>query len=186
MGLLRKEYTCSKCGKTYTALKWGNPPCPYCNNVVKPPAPPVDYDLIGYIPPVPGVLTETQLGLIEAGRNFTGAHVCESEINALLMEMATRHAQYQAARNTQGHQLFDQRVAELRKKMTESSFAEICAESWKEQKNDTKRALGDEMFKCWKQSPGHWSVACKKHKFFGADMKQGSSGVWYACIIVTD
>jgi hypothetical protein len=180
MGLLRKEYTCPKCGKTYTALKWGNPSCPYC----KPTKPTVNYDLIGVVPTV-GV-SETQIGLIEAGQNFAGAHVWESYSHPVLMAMATRHAQYQASRNTQGHQLFSERVAELQKTMTERAFAEICAESWKEQKNDTKRALGDEFFKCWKQSPGHWSVASKKHKFFGADMALGSNGIWYGCIIVAD
>jgi hypothetical protein len=102
------------------------------------------------------------------------------------MLMATRHAQYQAAHRQQGHQLFDARVTELRKTMTNSSFAEICAESWKEQKNDSKRALGDEMFKGWRSSPGHWSVASKKHQYYGADMAMDSNGVWYACIIVAD
>jgi uncharacterized protein YkwD len=100
--------------------------------------------------------------------------------------MATRHAKYQADHRQQGHQLFAERVAELRKTMGNSTFAEIAAESWAEQKDDSPRALGDELFKCWKQSPGHWSVASKKHVFFGADMAMGSNGVWYGCILVAD
>ena len=177
MGLLRKEYTCPKCGKIYTALKWGTPSCPYCTPVVVP-----NYDINGSVTG----LTETQTGLIEVGKAFAGAHVCESQCHPALSAMATRHANYQAAHNTQGHQLFDSRVAELRKTMTSTSFAEICAESWKEQKDATKRALGDEAFKCWKASAGHWSVASKKHAFFGGDMAMGSSGIWYACIIIAD
>jgi hypothetical protein len=65
-------------------------------------------------------------------------------------------------------------------------FAEICSESWIWQKNETMLNLGTESFKCWSQSPGHWSVACKKHKFFGADMALGSKGLWYSCILVAD
>lgn len=179
MGLLFKDVTCPKCGRTYRAFKLGTPKCPYCTPVVVP-----NYDIIGTIPT--GGLSETATGLIEAGKVYPGAHVCESEIHPALMEMATRHAKYQAAHRQQGHQLFDARVAELRRTMKNSAFAEICAESWKEQKNDSKRALGDEMFKCWRQSPGHWSVACKKHQYYGADMAMDSNGVWYACIIVAD
>jgi len=141
-----------------------------------------DYDIIGVV----GNLTPTQSGLIEAGKVFPGAHVCESEIHSTLMEMATRHALYQATKNTQGHQFFQQRVEELYHTMGQYAYAEICAESWKWQEHDTMLALGKEMFKCWKQSPGHWSVANKKHKFFGADMAKGSKGIWYSCIIVAD
>jgi len=185
MGLFFKDITCPKCGKTYRAFKLGTPTCPYCTPVVVP-----NYDIIGPVGPPgpvgPYGLTETQLGLIEAGKNFVGAHVCESTLHPSLMMMATRHALYQAAHKQQGHQLFDSRVAELRKTVNSTSFAEIAAESWKEQKSDSKRALGDEMFKCWRQSSGHWSVASKKHTFFGGDMAMDSNGVWYACIIVAD
>jgi hypothetical protein len=102
------------------------------------------------------------------------------------MAMATRHAKYQADHRQQGHQLFDSRVAELRKTVSCQSFAEIAAESWERQKDDTPLDLGKEMFTCWKQSPGHWSVACKKHQYFGCDMAMGSNGIWYAAIIVGD
>jgi hypothetical protein len=181
MGLFLKDYTCPKCGKTIKVFRFGTPKCPYCAPVVIP-----NYDFLG-TPTIPtGIVTDTQTGLIEAGKVFPGAHVCESELHPALQAMATRHAQYQASHNQQGHQLFDSRVAELRKTMTNQSFAEIAAESWARQKDDSKLALGTEMFTCWKQSPGHWSVASKKHQFFGADMAMSSSGIWYACIIVAD
>jgi hypothetical protein len=142
--------------------------------------------MVGLIQSLITGLTETQNGLIEAGTTFPGVHVCESEINTLLMEMATRHAKYQASHQQQGHQLFGSRVDELRQTLGSYIYAEIAAESWEHQRNDTKVALGTEMYTCWRQSPGHWSVASKKHKYYGADMALGDNGIWYACIIVAD
>lgn len=179
MGVFIKDFICPKCGKTFRALRFGEPKCPYCTPIVIP-----NYDIIGTVPTVG--LTETQSGLIEAGKNFAGAHVCESEWHTALAAMATRHALYQASHNQQGHQLFDSRVAELRKTMSNSSFAEIAAESWGRQKDESKLVLGEEFFKCWRASKGHWSVASKKHAFFGGDMAMSASGIWYACIIVAD
>jgi hypothetical protein len=141
-----------------------------------------DYNFIPFLPPT----QPTQTGLIEAGKLYSGAHVCDSEQHPLLMEMATRHAAYQAKYNTQGHQLFDERVEELQKTMGKYQYAEICAESWKRQENDPLLDLGKEMFLCWEQSRGHWSVAKLAHKYFGADMAKSSKGIWYACIIVAD
>jgi uncharacterized protein YkwD len=141
-----------------------------------------NYDIIGPV----SVLTPTQNGLIEAGKVFAGAHVCKSEIQPLLMEMATRHAKYQADHNNQGHQLFQQRVEELYRTLGQYKYSEIAAESWKWQVEAPMRELGTEMFKCWSQSPGHWSVASVRHKYFGADMAKGSKGVWYGCIITAD
>jgi len=140
------------------------------------------YDII----PEQPKLTPTQMGLIDAGRIFPGVHVCESALNSILMEMATRHALYQADKNTQGHQLFDQRVKELFKTLGQYAYAEICAESWKWQENESMMVLGQEMYKCWRQSTGHWSVASEKHVYFGADMAKSKKGIWYACIIVAD
>jgi len=179
MGLFFKDYTCPKCGKVSRVVKWITPTCPYCMPVVIP-----NYDIIGRVTPVG--LNATQVGLYRAGLSFTGAHVCESEQHPDLMRMATRHAKYQADHRQQGHQLFDSRVAELRKTVNTQSFAEIAAESWERQKDATPLALGVEMFACWAASPGHWGVASKKHKYFGCDMALGSNNIWYACIITGD
>jgi hypothetical protein len=139
-----------------------------------------DYDII------PNLLTSSQTGLIQAGLAFTGAHVCESEQHPLLMDMATRHAQYQADHRQQGHQKFQERVEELYQTMGKYQYAEIAAESWERQKDDSMFDLGTEMFTCWRQSAGHWSVAKEKHKYFGADMRMGKDNIWYACIITGD
>lgn len=169
---IRKAYACKSCGHRWIEGD-SVPPTPD-----KPKTP--NYNII------PGSLTPTQEGLIKAGKVYPGAHVCESALHPKLMEMATRHANYQADHNTQGHQLFDQRVNELFKTMGRYTYAEIAAESWKRQENDSMLVLGNEMFRCWEQSPGHWSVASKKSLYYGADMAKGSSGVWYACILVAD
>jgi hypothetical protein len=182
MGLFDRKITCPACGKTYLKklfdVAMG---CPNCSN--KPTVP--DYDIIG---PIDGLTVSktTFEGLIQAGLSFPGAQVCQSMRHASLMAMATRHAIYQADRNQQGHQLFQARCEELRTSMGMMTFAEIAAESWPWQKSDTYLNLGTEMFKCWSQSPGHWSVASVKHKYFGADMALGSNRLWYACILTAD
>lgn len=134
--------------------------------------------------PVP-IPSDTVRGLSEAGRAFPGARVCESDPIPLLQELATGQARYQAGVRRQGHQDFDRRYARVRSELGLSA-AEICAESWSWQTDLSPRRLGDEMFKCWRQSPGHWAVASRVHKGYGADMAKGSNGVWYATILVGD
>lgn len=172
-----KTVTCPKCNTEQRVFCVRTSyACPKCNHAWGVP----DYNI------VPGILTQSQIGLIEAGKVFAGAHVCESEQNSILMEMATRHARYQADHNSQGHQLFQIRVEELYHTLGQYKYAEIAAESWPWQAEASMLELGNEMFKCWRQSPGHWGVASKKHKYFGADMCKGSKGLWYACILVAD
>ena len=177
MGLFAKDYKCPKCGKTSRIFKWAEAKCPYCTVLVVP-----NYDIIGPT----GDLTATQLGLLEAARAYPGAHIGESEVHPLLMAMAARHAKYQADRRQMGHQLFSERVAELQKSMGHLAFSEIAAVSWREQVNASKRELGDEMMKCWRNSAPHWSVASKKHKYVGGDMALGTDDGWYSCMLVAD
>ena len=108
-----------------------------------------------------------------------------SHPHPLLMELASDHACHQAQTGRQGHQGFSQRAATIARKLGLSA-AEICAESWPEQRNDSMLALGWEMFKCWRQSPGHWSVASRQHKYWGGAMRLSPNGIWYATIIVAD
>lgn len=125
-------------------------------------------------------------GLIQAGRAYTGAHVCESKQHPGLMRLAWNHARFQANIQCQGHQNWNGRQVEARRLLGNLAFAEICAESWEWQTKDTMYNLGMEMFKCWRKSPGHWRVASKKHRFFGVGMAMGQNGIWYSCIIVGD
>ena len=131
-------------------------------------------------------LTPSQQGLLEAGRKYPGAKVCQSSPHPELQRLATYHAKYQAYCRTQGHQNWDHRMRTLRKRIGNFQFAEICAESWPWQQNESMYKLGWEMYWCWQRSSGHWSVASKKHRYYGADMALGKDGIWYACIIVAD
>lgn len=126
-------------------------------------------------------------GLIKGGQKFPGARVCFSTPHPILMELASRHAQYMASTRTQGHQNFNARFQEAVGRLGDVYTAkEICAESWPWQANASMDVLGWEMFKCWRQSAGHWSVAGNQFKYFGAAMARGTSGIWYACIIVAN
>lgn len=180
-----KRVTCPKCKADHRIF--GSKTvytCRECKNIwTDNPAPKIpNYDLVG-----PSTsLTPTQNGLIAAGKVYPGAHVCEAEQHPLLMEMATRHAKYQADHCAQGHQRFQQRADELYKTMGQYKYAEIAAESWERQVNDSPEDLGKEMFYCWERSPGHWSVASVSHKYFGADMALGKDNIWYACILTAD
>jgi hypothetical protein len=128
----------------------------------------------------------TSVALIDAGKAFPGAHVCESEPHPLLMALASEHAQYMARHRRQGHQRWNERSREIIAELGQVTPAEICAESWDRQAHDPLPEVATEMFRCWKTSEGHWSVASRKHRWFGCDMAQGRNGVWYACIIVAD
>lgn len=131
-------------------------------------------------------ITTTAQGLIEAGKRFPGAKVCNSQPHPFLMQLATQHAKYMASVHQGGHQAFNQRFQQIISAGVGHSAAEICAESWQWQANSSMFDLGMEMFKCWRQSPGHWRTASGQHRYFGADMAQGRNGIWYACIIVAD
>jgi len=128
-----------------------------------------------------------QQALIDAGRDYPGARVCESTENYTLMVAAQTHAKYQAKWKRQGHQQWKTRKAKLRKKFPGYNFEEICAESWRRDKDKPLYDIGWGMFKAWAYHPtGHWTVASQKHDMFGAGMALGRNGVWYACIIVGD
>lgn len=126
---------------------------------------------------------EAAQALIEAGRVYPGARVCESEPQPLLMRLAAEHAAYQAEHRRQGHQGFQGRYERITAAGLGPS-AEICAESWPWQDSEGLEALGAEMFRSWGHSPGHWRVASAPHRWFGAGMARGSNGIWYSCILV--
>ena len=130
-------------------------------------------------------MSKTSEGLISAGLNYEGAHVCESQMHPLLQQLTEDHEKYMAQTCRQGHQDFQSRYDKIQQELNLGA-AEICAESWSEQENSSYYDLGIEMFKCWQQSPGHWEVASKKHKYCGIEMAKGSNGIWYASILVAD
>lgn len=126
------------------------------------------------------------LGLFHAALKFPGAMVQWSEPNAFLEQLAKEHANYMASVCVQGHQGWDSRSARVMQSGLGSTAAEIAAESWEWQRNDSMNDLGWEMFKCWRQSSGHWECASRQHRYWGGWMAQGRNGIWYADIIVAD
>jgi len=124
--------------------------------------------------------------LIKVGTEFPGARACQSEHHPALQTAAEQHARYQARVCRQGHQRWAQRSEQLARKIPGVQFCEICAESWDRQRDEPLPEIAREMYRCWKQSPGHWRVASTRHRYFGAAMAQGRNGIWYACIIVGD
>lgn len=136
-------------------------------------------------PVEPVVLTPGQ-ALLDEGRVYPGAHVGESEQHPLLVELAKGHAHYMARYNQQGHQHYQARYDQVARDLGMQAN-EICAESWPWEANASLQDLAKSMFKAWAYWPrGHWDVAKVKHRYAGAWMAKGSSGVWYACILVAD
>lgn len=126
-------------------------------------------------------------GLIAAGRAYSGALVCYSPKNPILMQSAQDHAEYQAKWQRQGHQNWEQRKMLIQAKVP-GNVEEICAESWPPAfcRDPSPEGIGREMFASWRASPGHWSVASRLHGSYGAGIARGSNGVWYATIQVSD
>ena len=118
---------------------------------------------------------------------FPGSHVCDGPVSEMMLWLSREHSAYQARHRRQGHQRFGQRYATLVEEYgTGWTFAEIAAESWPWQRNESLNSLAWEMYKCWRQSAGHWSVASVIHDLWGGAMKMGNSGIWYTTIIVGD
>jgi hypothetical protein len=119
--------------------------------------------------------------LVAAGLKLDVACLQSANLLALQM-MAQQHAEYQAIKATQGHQLWDERVKDLYVALPKyGEFAEICAESWPDQSVDDAAA---EMYNSWRQSPGHWSAVTSTNAGWGAAMAFCSRRrVWYACMI---
>ena len=126
-----------------------------------------------------------QAALAEVGRTYEGANVGWSQPHSLLEELAQQHSDEMAKRELQDHSGFQQRFDKIHRNLGLVA-AEICAESWDWQRNDTPEQLATDAFLSWSQSPGHWSVASKKHRYAGYGMAKGKNGIWYATILVCD
>jgi hypothetical protein len=110
----------------------------------------------------------------------------ESPRDPTLDAEAKAHAAYMARMCVQGHQGFESRFNRLSAKWPGSRIAEICFEAWPWQVGCTEAELWIEAAKCWRQSPGHWSVACRRHKLVGIGLAKGRNNTWYGCLISVD
>ena len=120
---------------------------------------------------------------LEQAGEAVGANVQRSQWSDTLARVAFGHAAYMASVRQQGHQGFERRYEWLRGRGFRN-VAEICAESWPWQRDDSERELWTDAFWAWRQSPGHWSVAGRRHRAYGGALAQSRDGVWYSCIIV--
>jgi len=143
-------------------------------------------------------MTDTSEALLKAGQDFPGANAAWSQPHPLLTELAAGYAAWMADHGTQGgHSGFQRRYDRILAELALSA-AEITAESWpwqsataptgsgRHEATSTLAEIGTEMWRCWSQSPGHWSVASKPHWYIGAAMAKSKRGIWYACCIVAD
>ena len=123
--------------------------------------------------------------LYDAGIAFPGVRCLSGTQDPMIQQLATDAAQLQALRERCGHWDFDARFMQIQQDLSMLA-SEIAAMSWPEQKDLVMRALGDEMWKCWRESPGHWAIASKPHARYGLDMVQAKNGIWFATVLVAD
>jgi hypothetical protein len=96
--------------------------------------------------------------------------------NEVLESAATRHSEYQASTQVQGHQNFMARYHEVRAETDANDASEVVAESWPDQN------MIDSCIDCvdsWRHSPGHWRAVRGRHRLFGYDIRRGRNGIWY-------
>lgn len=120
--------------------------------------------------------------LIAAGLEFPGVLVISAQPHHLLDELAQEAADLQAMHRACGHPGWGRRFHVISQELGLAA-AEIAAQSWDRQRDDPLPAIGVEMWKSWSQSRGHWAIASRKPKWFGAAMSQGKNGIWYAAVI---
>jgi hypothetical protein len=96
--------------------------------------------------------------------------------NEVLEKAATRHSEYQARTQVQGHQNFMSRYHQVRAATDANDASEVVAESWPNQ------SMIDSCIDCvasWRHSPGHWRAVRGRQRLFGYDIRRGRNGIWY-------
>ena len=144
-----------------------------------------DYDFLSPPADPQPSLTQANCLLLEAGRQIGVLSLATGRNHEVLQQAAEFHAQYQADRGVQGHQDWDRRYRQLVELMPDcNEFRECCAESWDW---NTMEEAAPEMFKSWRQSPGHWSAINGRCSFCGYAMALNErKNVWYACAILAN
>jgi uncharacterized protein YkwD len=106
----------------------------------------------------------------------------------LLNKLAQHHSQNMANARYQSHNNWEngRYQAALQAIPSAAQVAEICAETWPGQHNSDWSEQWAEYELVWRQSPGHWSVARRPHKFIGVGSAKGLNGIWYGCLIAVD
>ena len=130
-----------------------------------------------------GAIIGVMLARLASGQD---AYAFASPQHPALSRLAQQHAEYQARVCVQGHQGFSQQFHAAQQAVGLSQVSEICAECWPWQHNATWTEQWAEYTKCWRQSPGHWSVARQRHRLIGVGSARGANGVWYGVLIAAD
>lgn len=126
------------------------------------------------------ITPDSQL-VIDAGKQLGVQSIRTGTHDPTLQFYAEQHAAYMASVGIQGHQGWDGRFNRLNAYKPGYLFQEIAAESWPWQ--DQKESA-PEMFKSWRQSPGHWAAANGRCDLYGYAMARGRNGIYYGCGIV--
>jgi len=121
--------------------------------------------------------------LMVAGNAYEGANVHRSQWSPALAVSAQYNSDRCCYLHRGGHHLWDKRFQELVTTGLANTFGEINSEAWKRQENCNPVELWTEAFRCWSHSKGHWQVASKVHKWFGAGLAKSDRGIWYMTIV---
>ncbi|MDR0871124.1 MAG: hypothetical protein LBN39_10075 [Planctomycetaceae bacterium] len=105
------------------------------------------------------------------------------DVHPAVVRGATEHAEYQSQTGVIGHQNFGTRTAKITAEIGQGSPSEICAQSWSGE-NLFEAAIG--CVRAWRSSSGHWSIARKKHTFYGYDIVKGENDIWFAVGLFVD
>jgi len=117
--------------------------------------------------------------LIDEGKRLAVNSLRTGQQHPILQAMAERHAAYQARVGVQGHQLWDDRQAELERTAPECRLTvEVAAES---NAGQGTNAAAAEMYQSWRQSPGHWAAVNGACNQWGYAMAYSpTTRKWYA------
>jgi len=115
----------------------------------------------------------------------------QSTPHKALDSLAEEYADQMAAigsqsRNGEGHFGWSDRYNRALRVTGGTRAQEITAESWPGQPGMSWEDQWEEYAESWIQSPGHWSVASKKHRWIGTGSAMGRNGTWYGCLIAVD
>lgn len=123
--------------------------------------------------------------LVTEGKRIGVQSLRTGKQHPVLQAMAQRHADYQARVGVQGHQGWNSRVKELYRDVPDcGTFSEVANESWPGQ---NANFAAREMYKSWRQSPGHWSAVNGAHSYWGYAMSYSQrKRTWYAAGVFGD
>lgn len=127
----------------------------------------------------PQILTPIYQAASEAGVRILATGM----IDPVMEKLARDQANYCAAHNQGGHQLFPmqfQRYGQAYKQLRS-----VVAQSW-EGKSGDELAGARDCFDSWRQSSGHWEILQSECMAYGFAMALSESGIWYAAGYVAD